>query len=130
MSKFEEKFAQISTLETCKKQTSYPYITLVARGLEELFSSCAVVSVFWFLAGNRFWCYLFTYLEYNTVVAGCGIVLVFWFWWEIVFCFTYVLSVQYSCAVVSIFWLWQEIVLWREIVLKLRTPLISYEQFL
>ncbi len=28
--------------------------TLAARGLEELFSSCAVVSVFWFLAGNRF----------------------------------------------------------------------------
>jgi hypothetical protein len=25
VSKFEEKFVQISTLETCKKQTSYPY---------------------------------------------------------------------------------------------------------
>ncbi len=49
--------------------------------------------------------------------------LVFWFWWEIVFGITYVLSVQYTtCAVVSVFWLWQEIVLWREIVLKLRTP--------
>jgi hypothetical protein len=35
------------------------------------FPSCAVVSVFWFLAGNRFWCYLLTYLEYNTVVALC-----------------------------------------------------------
>ncbi len=32
--------------------------TLAARGLEELFSSCAVMSVFWFLVGNRFWCYL------------------------------------------------------------------------
>ncbi len=30
--------------------------TRAARGLEELFSSCAVVSAFWFLAGNRFWC--------------------------------------------------------------------------
>ena len=39
------------------------------------------------------------YLEYNTVV----IVLVFWFWREIVFDITYVLSVQYSCAVVSVF---------------------------
>jgi hypothetical protein len=45
--------------------------TLTARGLEELFSSCAVVSVSWFLAGNRFWCYLLMYLEYNTVVALC-----------------------------------------------------------
>ncbi len=45
--------------------------TLAVRGLEELFSSCAVVSVFWFLAGNRSWCYLLTYLEYNTVVVLC-----------------------------------------------------------
>jgi hypothetical protein len=45
--------------------------TLAARGLEELFSSCAVVSVFLFLAGNRFWCYLLRYLENNTVVALC-----------------------------------------------------------
>ncbi len=29
--------------------------------------------------------------------------LVFWFWWEIVFGITYVLSVQYTCAVVSVF---------------------------
>jgi hypothetical protein len=28
--------------------------TLAARGLEELFFSCAVVSVFWFLVGNSF----------------------------------------------------------------------------
>ncbi len=34
--------------------------------------------------------------------------LVFWFWWEIVFGVTYVLSVQYSCAVVSVSWLWGE----------------------
>ncbi len=45
--------------------------TLAAHGLEELFSSCAVVLVFWLLAGNRFWCYLLMYLEYNTVVALC-----------------------------------------------------------
>ncbi len=45
--------------------------TLAAPGLEELFSSCAVVSVFWSSAGNRFLCYLLTYLEYNTVVALC-----------------------------------------------------------
>ncbi len=47
--------------------------------------------------------------------------LVFWFWREIVFGVTYILSVQYSCVVVSVFLLWQEIVLWREIVLKVRT---------
>ena len=43
------------------------------------------------------------------------VVLVFWFWREIVFGVTYILSVQYSCAVVSVFWLW------REIDLKMRT---------
>jgi hypothetical protein len=49
------------------------------------------------------------------VQYSCGVVLVFWFWWEIVFDVTYVLIVQYICAVVSFFWLW------REIVLKMRT---------
>ncbi len=55
----------------------------------------------------------------HTYVLGlqysCGVVLVFWFWQEIVFGVTYVLGVQYSCAVVSVFWLW------REIFLKIRT---------
>ncbi len=41
--------------------------------------------------------------------------LVYWFWQEIGFGVTYVLSVQYSCAVVSVY------LLWREIVLKMRT---------
>ncbi len=41
------------------------------RELKELFSICAVVSVLWFLEGNRYWCYLLTYLEYNTVVVLC-----------------------------------------------------------
>jgi hypothetical protein len=45
--------------------------TLAACELEEFFSCCAVVSVFWFLAENRFWCYLLTYLECNSVVALC-----------------------------------------------------------
>ncbi len=64
-----------------------------------------------------------TYLFMQSKNSG-GVVLVLWFWQEIVFDVTYVLSVQYSCAVVSVFWLW------RKIVLKMRTPLISYEQFL
>ncbi len=50
-----------------------------------------------------------------SVQYNCGVVLVFWFWQEIVFGVMYVLSVQYSCAVVSVFWLW------REIDLKMRT---------
>ncbi len=37
------------------------------------------------------------------VQYSCGVVLVFWFWWEIVFDVTYVRSVQYICAVVSFF---------------------------
>ncbi len=74
--------------------------TLTSRGLEELFSSCAVVSVS-VLVGNRFWFYiLLMYLGYNTVVVLCYF---FWFWREIVFGVTYVLSVQYSCAAVSFF---------------------------
>ncbi len=63
---------------------------------------------------------LLTYV--SRVQYSCGVMLVFWLWREIVFGVTYVLSVQYSCAVVSVFWLWWEIVLWREIVLKMRTP--------
>jgi hypothetical protein len=54
--------------------------------------SCGVVSVFLVLAGNSFW---YVHSPYS-----CGVVLVFWFWQEIVFGVTCVLSVQYSCVVV------------------------------
>ncbi len=37
------------------------------------------------------------YFEYHTIVV------LFWFWREIVFGVTYVLSVQYSCVVVVFF---------------------------
>ncbi len=40
---------------------------------------------------------LLTYV--SRVQYSCGVVLVFWFWREIVFGITYVLSVQYTCAV-------------------------------
>ncbi len=60
---------------------------------------------------------LHTYV--HRVQYSCGVVLVFWFWREIVFGVMYVLSVQNSCAVVSVFWLW------REIVLKIRTRHVS-----
>jgi hypothetical protein len=85
--------------------------TLSACGLEDLFSSCAVVSVIG--SGRKYVLVLHTYVL--NVQYSCGVVLVFWFWREIVFAVTYVLSLQYSCAVVSVFWLWQEI------VLKMRT---------
>ncbi len=82
-------------------------------GWRNFFSSCAVVSVFG--SGGKYVLVLHTTyvlrLQYS-----CGVVLVFWFWREIVFGVTYVLSVQYSCAVVSVF------LLWHEIILKMRTP--------
>ncbi len=66
-------------------------------GQRNLFSSCQ----FFVMVGNRFWFYiLLMYLEYHTVVVLCQF---FWFWREIVFDVTYILSVQYSCGVVSIF---------------------------
>ncbi len=55
--------------------------------------SCGVMSVFLVLVENSFW-----YVRsYHTVVVLCYF---FWFWWEIVFGVTYVLSVYYSCVVV------------------------------
>jgi hypothetical protein len=72
---------------------------LAARGLEELFSSCAIVSVFG--SGGKKVLVLHTYVL--IVQYSCGIVLVFWFWREIVFGVTYMLSVQCSCAVESVF---------------------------
>ncbi len=87
-------------------------------GWRNFFSSCAVVSVFG--SGGKEVLVLHTYVL--RVQYSCGVVLVFWFWWAIVFGVTYVLSVQYSCAVVSVFWLW------RKIVLKMRTGF--YKKFL
>jgi hypothetical protein len=84
--------------------------TLAVPGLEQLFFQLCCCVSFWFWQEIGFWFYLLcTYVL--RVQYSCGVVLVFWFWWEIVFGVTYVLSVQYSCAVVSVFWLWQEIVL-------------------
>jgi hypothetical protein len=52
------------------------------------FFSVVLLCQFLVLAGNRFWFYiLLMYLEYYS----CGVVLVFWFWREIVFGVTYVL---------------------------------------
>jgi hypothetical protein len=45
--------------------------TLAARGLEDFFPVVLFCVSFLVLAGNRFWCYILTYLEYNTVVALC-----------------------------------------------------------
>ncbi len=45
--------------------------TLALRGLEELFCLIVLLCQFLVLAGNRFWCYILMYLEYNTVVGLC-----------------------------------------------------------
>jgi hypothetical protein len=81
-------------------------------GWRNFFSSCGFVSVFGSGLEIGFG---FTYSYVLIVRYSCCVVLVFWFWQEIVFGVTYVLSVQYRCAVVSVFWLW------REIDLKMRT---------
>ena len=60
-----------------------------------------------FGSGGKLVLVLHTYVL--RVPYSCDVVLVFWFWREIVFDVTYVLSVQYSCAVVSVFLLWWEI---------------------
>jgi hypothetical protein len=94
--------------------------TIAARGLEELFSSCAVVSDILILAGNRFWWYLLRYIEYNTVVVLCQ------FFGSgrkyFLVLHTYLVYNTFVRLVVSVFWLWWEIVLWQEIVFKMRTP--------
>ncbi len=98
--------------------------TLAVRGLEEHFSSCAVVSVFG--SGGKQVLVLHTYVL--RVQYSCGVVLVIWFWWEIVFDITYVLSVQYSCVVVSVFWLWRGISLkmqTRQVIEKIKLSSLS-----
>jgi hypothetical protein len=72
--------------------------TLAARGLEEFFFICAVVSVFG--SGGKYVLVLHTTTYVLRVQYSCVVVFIFWFWREIVFGVTYVLSVQYSCAVV------------------------------
>ncbi len=74
-------------------------------GWRNLFSSCAVVSVFCSGGKQVLVVHATKYLEFHTVVVLCQF---FLFWREIVFGVTYVLSVQYSCAVVSFFLLWRE----------------------
>jgi hypothetical protein len=72
--------------------------TLAVRGLEELIFSCAVVSVFG--SGGKYVLVLHTTTTVLRVQYNCGVVLVFWFWREIVLGVRYVLSVQCSCVVV------------------------------
>ncbi len=104
-------YPSLSLYKQIDRWTDRERNTLMACGLEKLFSSCAVVSVFWFWQEIAFGVTYLLRVQYS-----CGIVLIFWFWQEIVFDVTYILRVQFSCAVVSVFWLWQKI------VLKMRTP--------
>ncbi len=57
--------------------------TLAARGLEQLFFSCAVVSVFG--SGGKYVLVLHTTTSVVRIQYSCGVLLVFWFWREIVF---------------------------------------------
>ncbi len=89
----------------CQKLPIGKALKMTARGKHSLrvgwrnFFPVVLLCQFLVLAGNRFWFYILMYLEYNTVVVL--VVLVFWFWREMVFDVTYVLSVQYSCAVLK-----------------------------
>ncbi len=56
-----------------------------------------------FGSGGKYVLVLHTTTYVLRVQYSCGVVLVFWFWQEIVFGVSYVLSVQYSCAVVQFF---------------------------
>ncbi len=56
-----------------------------------------------FGSGGKYVLVLHTTTYVLRVQNSCGVVLVFWFWQEIVFGVMYVLSVQYSCAVVLFF---------------------------
>ncbi len=81
-----------------RQQNDREINTFAARGLENLFSSCAVVSVF--CSGGKKVLVLHTTsyvlrVWYHTVVVLCYF---FRLWREIVFGVTYVLSVQYSCV--------------------------------
>ncbi len=69
-------------------------------GWRKLFSSCAIVSIFCSGRNQVLVVHTTMHLEYQTVVVFCQL---FWFWREIVFGVTYVLSVQYSCVVVAFF---------------------------
>jgi hypothetical protein len=80
-------------------------IHLLRVGWRNLFSSYAAVSVF--CSGVKWVLVLHTSYVLR-VRYSCGVMLVFWFWREIVFGVAYVLSVQYRCAVVSVFLLWPE----------------------
>ncbi len=78
--------------------------TLTSRGLEEPFFLVVLlcyVSV-WFWREKCFDLHMHVLLR---VQYSCGGVLVIWFWWEIDFGVTHIISVQYSCAVVFVFWL-------------------------
>ncbi len=64
------------------------------------------MSIFWFLAGNRFWCYLPTI----PVAPLCLLAQVSFFVVVGKRFRCYLLTTHTSCAIVSVFWFWQEIV--------------------
>ncbi len=54
-----------------KRMSLFVCIHLLRLGWRNFFPVVLLCQFFWFLVGNKFWCYLLTYLEYNRVVALC-----------------------------------------------------------
>ncbi len=93
----------ISLLALTDKQNYGESNTLALRGLEEPFPVVLLWCVsfwFWWKKGFDLQTHVLVRVHYS-----CGGVLAIWFWREIVFGVTHILSVQHSCAVVSVFWL-------------------------
>jgi hypothetical protein len=109
-------FPSLSPFSQMNRITDWGMNTLAAHGLEELFSSCAVVSVFqlWWeiVLGVTYLPYQLCHCVFFLVAAGNSFGLhrsVFWLWREIVLGVTYVstISVVLLC---KLFWLRQEII--------------------
>jgi hypothetical protein len=69
-------YPSLSPYSRIDRMTDRGTNTLAVRGLEEVFSSCAVVSVFWLLQE--------VVLGVITYHTSCGVASFFWLRWEIV----------------------------------------------
>ncbi len=65
-------YPSLSPYRQMDRMTDRGTNTLAAPGLEELFFQLCCCVCFLALAGNRFWCCILTYFEYNTVVVLCS----------------------------------------------------------
>jgi hypothetical protein len=111
-------YPSLSTYRQTDRITDRGRNTLALRGLEELFSSCDVVSVFWLwqeiVLGVTYLPYQLCRCVFFVVVAGNSFGLhrsVFWMWWEIVLGVTHLPTIpvvplcQFLIAAGNSFWL-------------------------